>query len=217
MADSNPDDDNFNDAQRATLRALYIISILLFAFNLAFALHNAIKYPMRGRKGAKIVIIFYVLAILLCLSEIGRNFLFAIDVVSYSILWTPDDGVDFWDVTALVVFFGMNFCMIAICIQVIVNIIQVLLALRRDLDKISADSAYRWRKISYAVAIGFSILSPFLLFIVPFTSADYEQEKNESIVFMAIYLVLIVSYSVAIVFLYSSIKGLNNVEKFSSI
>ena len=86
MADEHSDD-QFTDAQNATLRTLYIISVAIYTFNLAFALYNVFKYPIRSRKGGTLVIIFYILVIILCLSEIGLNLPLAINVQKRPLLW----------------------------------------------------------------------------------------------------------------------------------
>ena len=59
----------------------------MYSFNLAFALFNVFKYPIRSRKGGTLVIIFYILVIILCLSEIGLNLTIALNVQKRPLLW----------------------------------------------------------------------------------------------------------------------------------
>lgn len=54
-----------------------------------------------------------------------------------------------------------------------------------------------------------------MLYLVPYLSPDEKKVQREAIVFFTIYSVLFVIYSVIMSLLYSSIKELNNSEKFS--
>ena len=119
------------------MQTLWMIGILLFSFNLAFAIYNLIKYPIRGRKGGRLVMIFYILTIILCLSEISRKVLLSRKMDSYSLLWTGDDEVDAEDVLAYVIYSTM----IEISVQVIVNMFQVRVAIQKDLRILSASTA----------------------------------------------------------------------------
>ena len=105
--------------------------------------------------------------------------------------------------------------MIAICTQVIVNMFQVRVAVQKDLGIISAGRATKTRWIFYFFAVSFAIASPVVLFFVPYQSPVDKKVQREATIFFAIYLVLIVVYSITMGLLYSSIKELNKLEKFS--
>ena len=80
--------DHYSDSQKTTMRALYSIGIALFSFNLAFALYNVVKYPIKNRKGGTLVILFYILTFILCLSEISLDVLLAWHVEWHPLIWT---------------------------------------------------------------------------------------------------------------------------------
>ena len=59
-----------NQTQEQWLRAVYVIVSILFLINLAFAIFNVVKYIKPMPEHSKLIILFYVLVILVCLAHI---------------------------------------------------------------------------------------------------------------------------------------------------
>ena len=68
--------------------------------------------------------------------------------------------------------FIVFFTMIAICTQVIVSMFQVRVAVQKDLGIISEARAKTTRWTFYYFALGFTIVSPIMFYLVPYLSPD---------------------------------------------
>ena len=64
-------EDLFNNAkQEEWLRAVYIIVSILFLLNLTFAIFNVVKYIKPMPERSTLIVLFYILVVLVCLTHL---------------------------------------------------------------------------------------------------------------------------------------------------
>ena len=124
---------DLTEEQILTIQVLCGTGLLLFALKLAFAVHNVIFYLIKRRERGKIIIIFYVLVMMLCLSSIA---MYALSLSNPDIgpILFDDDGVELDDIFQYII----HASIISIGVIVIVTMYQVMISVRTMMGLTSA-------------------------------------------------------------------------------
>ena len=182
---------------------LYGTGLLLFTMNFLYALHHVVKYIIKQRRTGKLVTIFYVLVLLICVCQMIQYAILLFDPQKAKFLM-KDHKVNAMNVINYVIYVAM----IEIGVIVIVTMFYVMLTVRQYMSLVTAHRARIYKRVLYFASTVFMLIVPVVIGLEPLfpSFADFNCLQILSLTLIAVYAALLLSYSVVIWLLYSTLR-----------